>query len=45
MSAFLGPIHHWLYNKIKIQHDIVEDIISLTENKQLNLNIKENQVK
>lgn len=41
MSAFLGPIHHWLYNKIKIQHDIVEDIISLTENKQLNLNMKE----
>lgn len=41
MSAFLGPIHHWLYNKIKIQHDIVEDIISLTENKQSNLNIRE----
>jgi len=41
MSAFLGPIHHWLYNKIKIQHDIVEDIMSLTENKQLNLNIRE----
>lgn len=41
MSAFLGPIHHWLYNKIKIQHDIVEDIISLTEYKQSNLNIRE----
>lgn len=41
MSAFLGPIHHWLYNKIKIQHDLVEDIILLSENKQLNLNIRE----
>jgi len=44
MSAFLGPIHHWLYNKIKVQHDIVEDIILLTENKQSNLNIREKLV-
>lgn len=27
MSAFLGPIHFWLYNKIKIQNDIVENIL------------------
>jgi hypothetical protein len=40
MSAFLGPIHHWLYNKIKIQHDLVETIISFTEDKQLKLNIR-----
>lgn len=32
MSAFLGPIHFWLYNKIKIQNDIVEDILDLSEN-------------
>lgn len=31
MSAFLGPIHYWLYNKINIQNDIVEDIIKLAE--------------
>jgi hypothetical protein len=32
MSAFLGPIHSWLYNKIKIQQDLVEDIIVLSKN-------------
>jgi len=41
MSAFLGPIHFWLYNKIKIQHDIVENIISLTEEKTLQLKMRE----
>lgn len=40
MSAFLGPIHHWLYNKINIQHDIVENIISYSEEKNLNINLK-----
>jgi len=37
MSKFLGPIHFWLYNKIKIQNDIIEDIITLLDNKNLNL--------
>jgi len=37
MSAFLGPIHFWLYNKIKIQNNIVEDILTLSENENLNL--------
>ncbi len=41
MSAFLGPIHYWLYNKIKIQHDIIENIISLIEEKDSRLNIRE----
>lgn len=27
MSAFLGPIHFWLYNKIKLQNELVENII------------------
>lgn len=27
MSAFLGPIHHWLFHKIKLQQEIVEQII------------------
>ncbi|MGD9566974.1 MAG: hypothetical protein AB7V48_01425 [Sedimentibacter sp.] len=36
MSAFLGPIHFWLYNKIKIQNNIVEDILDLSENIGLN---------
>lgn len=37
MSAFLGPIHFWLYNKIKIQNNIVEEILDLSEEKGLNL--------
>ncbi|WP_019229850.1 hypothetical protein [Sedimentibacter sp. B4] len=37
MSAFLGPIHFWLYNKIKIQNKIVEEILDLSEEKGLNL--------
>lgn len=40
MSKFLGPIHHWLYNKINIQHNIVENIISFTEEKNLNQNLR-----
>lgn len=39
MSAFLGPIHFWLYNKIKIQNNIVEDILNYSE--ELNLNFRE----
>ncbi len=31
MSAFLGPIHYWLYGKIKIQNSIVEDILTLAK--------------
>ena len=41
MSTFLGPIHFWLYNKIKIQNEIVEEILDYSEN-FLNYNIKHN---
>ena len=27
MSAFLGPIHYWLYNKIKLQDAFTNDIL------------------
>lgn len=37
MSAFLGPIHFWLYNKIKIQNNIVEDIFILADSKEISL--------
>lgn len=37
MSAFLGPIHFWLYNKIKIQNNIVEEILDFSENQGLSL--------
>lgn len=29
MSAFLGPIHYWLYNKIQIQQELVDEITLL----------------
>lgn len=29
MSAFLGPIHYWLYNKIQVQQAILEEIYTL----------------
>ncbi|MDF2485458.1 MAG: hypothetical protein K0R46_1626 [Herbinix sp.] len=29
MSAFLGPIHYWLYNKISLQQAIVDDLCQL----------------
>lgn len=31
MSAFLGPIHYWVYNKIQLQEEIVEEILKLSE--------------
>ena len=34
MSAFLGPIHYWLYNKIKLQETLVENLL-LEEEKKL----------
>lgn len=29
MSAFLGPIHHWLYNKIQLQQNIIDDLFTI----------------
>jgi hypothetical protein len=31
MSAFLGPIHYWLYNKINLQNSMVDKIIIFSE--------------
>ena len=28
MSAFLGPIHYWLYHKIKIQEELTQKVLS-----------------
>jgi len=28
MSAFLGPIHYWLYKKIKLQEDFIQNILN-----------------
>ena len=35
MSAFLGPIHHWLYNKIQQQQAIVDELYVLADKQQL----------
>ena len=40
MSAFLGPIHFWLYNKIKIQNEIVEETLDYAT-KSLNNNMRD----
>jgi hypothetical protein len=33
MSAFLGPIHHWLFNKIRIHEDLEAKLIKLYKTK------------
>ena len=33
MSAFLGPIHYWLYNKIQWHEDLLEQIYDLMKEK------------
>ena len=33
MSAFLGPIHYWMYNKILLQEDLIEKILKLSVEK------------
>lgn len=37
MSAFLGPIHYWLYKKIQQQQSIVDELYSLGEQNGLSL--------
>ncbi len=34
MSAFLGPIHTWLFGKITLQNEIIEEIIELATKQQ-----------
>ncbi len=33
MSAFLGKIHYWLYNKIQVEETILAEILKLAETK------------
>lgn len=37
MSAFLGPIHYWLYNKIRLQQGIVDELYEFGRKYQLSL--------
>jgi hypothetical protein len=36
MSAFLGPIHEWMYQKIKVQESLVQAVLALAESKGWN---------
>ncbi|WP_432666158.1 hypothetical protein R9X47_07540 [Wukongibacter baidiensis] len=40
MSRFLGPIHHWLFNKIKLYEGLESDIIEKAEGK-LSVNLSQ----
>lgn len=37
MSSFLGPIHYWLYNKIQLQQEMVDELFILSEKNGLSL--------
>ena len=36
MSAFLGKIHYWLYNKIQLHEKFINEVISLAKSKGYN---------
>ncbi|MFT4145163.1 MAG: hypothetical protein QM644_11970 [Mobilitalea sp.] len=44
MSAFLGPIHYWLYNKIQQQQAIVDELYVLADKQQLPLEAECNSI-
>lgn len=41
MSLFLGPIHHWLFGKIKLQNQLVDEIIIFANNKYKDMNLEQ----
>ncbi len=43
MSAFLGPIHHWLYNKIEVEETILETILKNAKDKNIDTKELENE--
>lgn len=40
MSAFLGPIHHWLYNKIRLQDQLTQEMLQFADKEGLT-NVRE----
>ncbi len=42
MSAFLGPIHHWLFNKIEVSEKLFSEILVLADNKGVDAKALEN---
>ncbi len=43
MSAFLGPIHHWLYNKVLWHEVLQQDILKLAYENGFNTDILESE--
>lgn len=41
MSAFLGPIHHWLFNKIKFQNELANVVFAVAKKEDSNSNLEE----
>ena len=41
MSAFLGPVHEWMYEKIKIQESLVQAILALAESERWNDSLRQ----
>ena len=41
MSAFLGPIHKWLYGKIKFQEELVQTLLEMAEKEGLQEGLKD----
>lgn len=41
MSAFLGPIHFWLYNKIQLQEELIQNILEVSEKNNWDSSLQE----
>ena len=37
MSAFLGPIHYWVYNKILVGENIQKEVLEFAKNRGINV--------
>lgn len=45
MSAFLGPIHYWLYKKIQLQEEFIQDMIEAAKDKNWDKGLEEEVAK
>jgi hypothetical protein len=41
MSAFLGPIHYWLYRKINVQNQMVEEVLKFIKENNIPLDLRQ----
>ncbi|WP_195925012.1 hypothetical protein [Sarcina ventriculi] len=39
MSAFLGPIHYWVYNKILVGENIQKEVLEFAKNRGINVDL------